>query len=70
MWRKISLYSTVKARFKGTRFRGKARFRGQTPLDDATVFNVRGKLDLEDKFLLKTQIFGGKYLQFIEKLKD
>ena len=45
--------STCKARFRGTQFRGKAPFRGQRTHDDATVFTVRGKLELEDKFFVK-----------------
>ena len=43
--------NTGKARFSGHRFRGKARFRGQIPPDDATVFTLSGKLDLEDIFV-------------------
>ena len=41
--------NTGKARFRGTRFRGKAHFIGQKHPDDATVFTVDGKFDLEDK---------------------
>ena len=52
---------TLKARFYGPRFSGKARFSGQNCYDDTTVFSNSGNFNIANTF---GQIFCSKSLNF------